>query len=252
MNPLPRSSHPGMPDDGEFSGDFSFDSHSTAALDRAPDFSMPDDFSMLDDSVPEATTQTVIREAMHGGQTVPLRVAGDPAAVGGTPTMPLPVPRGRFRRGGTGAPPPTVAPSPTVRETTHVGTIMVVAGGLIAVLALYLAFLEIEPVSIDPLGNSLIFLGLSLAGLALCGIGLLLAIRGAFIGQPKHRPATAIVLALIVMPLLLVGSGSMGLNETKRSVQDSAISGAGSGFTYVLNLMAGEGINIGPLAGLLD
>lgn len=138
------------------------------------------------------------------------------------------------------------------RETTHVWAGVILVGGLIASFTLYLAFLELSPVSLDPLGNSLIYFGLSMAALTACAVALAFAIRGAWVGHPKHRPATAILVAVLVVPFLVLGAGALGLNEAKREVQDSAVSSAGRTFVWVLDLMVEEGVNIGPLARLLE
>ena len=254
MSPTSRPSDFSGSHGGDFSDTFSADAVSAGSWGSAPDFSMPDEdgtFSEVRDSG--------YAEPQHGDRTVPLGVAGPTGDLGGAVTAPLP--RRKLWEGrkpwegrepqqavlaGGGAHPVTV------RETTHVGTLVVLAGGLIAVVALSLAFLQISPIRTDPLGNSLFFLGLSLAGLALCGVGLVLAIRGALMGRPKHRPATAIVLALVVIPVMVLGAGGLGLNETKRAVQDSAISGAGNSLVYVLGLMADEGVNLGPLARFVE
>lgn len=137
-------------------------------------------------------------------------------------------------------------------ETTYVPATLVVVGGLLAAVAIYLAFVEIRPLSVDPLGNALVFLAMSTAALVLVTVAVAVAIRGAVVSRPRHRPLLAIVLGVVLVPLLVFGAVSLGLNEAKASFQHAAASDLGQVFTLVLDLLQDQGVELGPLDTLTD
>lgn len=157
-------------------------------------------------------------------------------------------PHFKGRRGTTSQ--PEVRVRGTVRETSYLPLIVVLVGGVIAMVTIYLAFLELRPLSFDPLGNALLFLAICSGGLVLATVAVLVAIRSAMVGRPRHRPLLAIVVGLVLVPLLVIGSGTLGLNEAKRSFQDSAAFELGPAFVTVLGLLKAQGVELGPLDGL--
>lgn len=138
------------------------------------------------------------------------------------------------------------------RESTYVPLVLVLVGGGLAALMVYLGLAEVHPLSLDPLGNSLVFLTLSAAGLLLSTVGLAVAVRGAAVARPRYRPLLAIVLALTFVPLLVFGAGNLGLNDAKRRFQDSAATGVGRTLVGILTIIEDEGFPLGPLGNLTE
>lgn len=187
----------------------------------------------------------------RAGRFDPLR------SLAGRPTLPGSTER-RFdlRRartaGAPGTAPATATRAQRTRKSTYLPAVVVLIGGSVAAASVYLAFDEIRPLSTDPLGSALTLFAICALGLALCTIGLVIAIRGAVVARPRHRPIIAILLAVLLVPVLVGGAGSMGLNKAKRSMQDSAADDMGRTVVSVLKFIEDEGIDLGPLSALID
>lgn len=143
-------------------------------------------------------------------------------------------------------------PARPAKVTTYLPLVVVLIGGVLAAIMLYLGLVEITPISTDPLGNALVFFAIGTAGLLLCAVALIGAIRGVVVGRPRYRPVLAIVTAVVFVPLLVLGAGNLGLNDAKREFQDSAATDLGRTLARVLTLLENEGVDIGPLEEFTD
>lgn len=132
-------------------------------------------------------------------------------------------------------------------ETTFWPAILIIVGTFFGSVTLYLALLEVRPLSTDPLGKAVPLLIFCTIALLVVLVATCIAARSAYVARPRHRPVTALLLGLIVAPALLFGAGYMGVVESKRSIEDSAVVGIGNAVVVILEALEDEGVDIGPL-----